>query len=128
MLPIPPWAYAGAALLSIGGGFVAGWKVQGWRCEAAQAEALREAAAALDKANRDIAEISTHYEQERADAQAINFDRQEQVRTIFRDRVVPADCAAPADARRLLEQGVSEVNAAVAGEPRAAVPAASAAP
>ena len=128
MPPIPPWAYAGAALLSIGGGFVAGWKVQGWRCEAAQAEALREAAAALDKANRDITAISTRYEQEKADAAQTNHARTEQVRTIFRDRVVPADCAAPGDARRLLEQGVSEVNAAVASEPRAAVPAASAAP
>jgi len=122
---LPPWAYAGAALALSVGGFATGWKVQGWRCEAAQADALRDAAKKMDAAATRMRDASAEYETGKAYAQAEDYARNERIRTIFRDRVVNADCAAPDDARRMLAEAVAGANATAAGKHRPAMSPAS---
>lgn len=120
---LPIWAYAAGAALALGGAATAGWTVRDWKCEAAQAKALRQAAKDLDAAATRMRDASAGYQQGKANAQQIEYHRQNTIRTIYRDRAVADGCAAPDDVRGVLDGAVAEVNAALAGGPGAAVPA-----
>lgn len=106
---VAPYTWA-LALIGIGAAFVGGWTVRDAFCDADKARVLeanaRETARMQDTAN----EASTIYEQDRSQTYADATIRQETIRTIYRDREVPADCAVPDDARGVLSEAVSAAN------------------
>lgn len=125
---VPPWVYPAAAAGLLLAGFGAGWKVQGWRCEAARSGALEQAIQMKAVGDKIVADFATTYEGDRANGQAEHHTATTEIRTVFADRVVPGDCAAPADARRVLEVGINRANSRASGEPSAAVPSPAVAP
>lgn len=113
---IPPWAYAAAAAVTFAAGFGTAWKVQGWRCDADKAEAIAEADR-LRAANQAMADrLSASYEQEKQDADVADHGREVQIRTIYRDRPVSADCAVPDSVRSVLEKAVASANSRATGQ------------
>lgn len=114
---VPPWVYGIAALLALSGAFYGGWTVQGWRCAAAQTKALREAQIDFEKQLDKLNEESSAYEQERETARVESRDRQERIRTVYRDVPVPAECEPPADVRSVLDDAIRDANARAAGQP-----------
>jgi hypothetical protein len=121
---IPWWAYAAIAAVALVAAFSAGWRIESLRWTAHEAKALSEAQkrfeAQLAKQNKE----ATTYERDRDTARQQNDARQQSIRTIYRDRPVPSDCAAPPDVRGLLDNAVREANARASGQPGASVPAA----
>jgi hypothetical protein len=120
MIPPQLLAIGGAAALLTG--FVGGWQVRDWKCQAAQAEALEQADQQRDRLQRQVEDQATRHERDRADASRRAADHLQSYRTVYRDRLVPGDCAGPDDARRVLERAVADANAQAAGEPGGAVP------
>lgn len=125
---LPPWVYPAAAAGLFLAGFTAGWKVQGWRCEAARSGALERAAEMKALGDKIVATVATNYEKDRANGIVEHRTATHEIRTVFADKVVPGDCAAPADARRVLEVGINRANSRATGEPSAAVSGAAIAP
>ena len=121
MIPLPPWVYPAAAAGLLLAGFGAGWKVQGWRCEAARSSALEQSIQMKALGDKIFADFATTYEGDRANGIVEHHTATNEIRTIYADRPVSGDCAAPADARRVLESGISRANSRASGEPSAAV-------
>lgn len=117
---IPPWAYAIAAAVALSGAFYGGWQVRAWKCDAALTRALREAQIAfqaqLERQNDEASEYERERETNRLEGQA----RETEVRTIYRDRVVPAECEPDAAAVGVLQRALDSANADPA-EPGASV-------
>lgn len=105
--------YWGAIAL-IAAAFVLGWTVRSWRCDAAMLKIERATATAAAKMRGQGEASASDYEQDRSAGYAAAYRRQEQARTVYRDRIVPADCAVPDDARRLLSEAVDAANSASA--------------
>lgn len=108
---IPPWVRWVALALLAAAIFGSGWQVRSWKCAAAQKEALQQAQkrfeAQLAKQNNE----SERYEAERNAAREESRNRETQVRTIYRDRVVPAECEPDPGAVSLLREAVDSANA-----------------
>lgn len=130
-----PWVLAGLlaffafADLAIKGPLGIGFHFEGWRPKAERLEAEAEAAEkARQQAYQAEAErratIATEYEREAANAAQVHTIREREIQTIFRDVLVPAECAAPDAVQRVLAEAVAGANAAATGEPVRAVPAA----
>lgn len=128
MIPLPPYLKIAIPAALALASFTAGWKVQGWRCEAARAGALERAAEMKALGEAVVASVATTYERDRANGQVEHHTATNEIRTIYADRVVPGDCAAPADARRVLEVGIDRANSRASGEPSGPVPEPSRAP
>lgn len=91
-------------------------------CAAAR-KADQVAAAARFAANQNrIDTRGALYEQDQAAGTAEQHDREDRIRTIYRDRPVPGTCAAPDAARRVLDDAVAAANARARGEPGRVVP------
>ncbi|QSR16086.1 hypothetical protein [Novosphingobium sp. KA1] len=124
MNPIPiTWCLAGAgatALLCAWGG----WTVNDWRHDSKALAAVETAAKKLDAARATVDRAATAYEQEKPIAAAQSSVRESTLREIYKDRPVPADCAVPDAARSVLDNAVGAANARAAGQPAAALPAA----
>lgn len=120
MIPLPWLKIAIPAAIALAS-FTAGWKVQGWRCEAARSGALERAAEMKALGDKIVADFATTYEGDRANGIVEHHTATNEIRTIYADRPVSGDCAAPADARRVLESGISRANSRASGEPSAAV-------
>lgn len=119
---IPLWGYAAGGLLVGVVAFGAGWQVREWRCEAAVAKTYK---AGIERGKEQQAAVhaqSVTYEQERADAVVQTNTYERELRTIYRDRTVPVECAVPDTAVGVLERAVDSANARARGEPSAAVP------
>lgn len=127
MIPLPWLKIAIPTAIAIAS-FTAGWKVQGWRCEAARAGALERAAEMKELGDRVVAAVATDYEKDRANGQVEHYTATNEIRTIYADRPVPGDCAAPADARRVLEVGINRANSRASGEPSGPLPEPSSTP
>lgn len=119
---VPPWTWALAGAFVLAATFASGFKVASWKCDAAKAEEMARAQRRFDKRLETIREEARKYELDREAGRAESRDRQETIRTIYRDKVVPADCAAPDAVRGLLDDAVRRANARAGGEPGAAVP------
>lgn len=108
-----PIALAGAGLA-----FVGGYKIRDWQCDAAAAREL-EANAIESARMQDAADTAaTGYEQDRSQTYADHTVREETIRTIYRDRQVPGDCAVPDNAALVLDEAVRAANTGTTGEPR----------
>lgn len=118
---LPWWLYLAGGALALGTAGATGWTIRDWKCEAAKAKQLEQAAKDMAAAADRMRSASAEYQQGKADADAVNYQRSEAIRTIYRDRPVRGDCAPPDAAVRVLEQAVADVNAAIGG-PGAAVP------
>lgn len=108
----------GASLVSFG----AGYTIRGWKCESAL---LAQQEADQKAFNDQLAhqnEESAGYEQDKAAAHTETVMREEKLRVIYQDRPVAVDCAAPDDARLVLDDAVQAANARAAGKSGAAVP------
>ena len=127
MIPLPYLKIAIPAAIALAS-FTAGWKVQGWRCEAARSGALERAAEMKALGDKIVAAAATDYEKDRANGIVEHRTATHEIRTVFADKVVPGGCAAPADARRVLEVGINRANSRATGEPVAAVSGAAIAP
>lgn len=123
---IPPWVYAAAAAIAVGAGFYAGWTTQGWRCDAAKAEALEQQQRRFNEQLVNLQTEAAKYEQDRQASHDAHRARETEIRTIYRDVEVPADCEPPADVGRVLDNALESANARTVGQPGAAVPPASA--
>lgn len=114
---IDPRLLIGGGALALIGGFIAGWQVQGWRCEARLSDVQDSLQAQKDALLDALNQNANDFEQARTDnAEAVVRDR-ETIRTIYRDRKIPADCALPADAARLLNEARLRANGYASGEP-----------
>lgn len=120
---IPPWAYGIAAALALVGAFSGGWTVRRWKDTAHEVAALKAAEIAFRAQLDKQAKESTAYENEREQARQSSNARQDQIRTIYRDKAVPAVCAPDPVAVGLLQGAVDDANTA-AGRPRQPVRAA----
>lgn len=114
---IPPWVLALIAAVALAGAFSTGWKVQGWRCAAAQTKALKQAQAAFEKQLAEMNRKATEYENDREQAREDSLEREQVIRTVYRDRVVPAGCEPDPAAVRVLGDAVDAANARASGEP-----------
>ena len=128
MLPIPSniriALAAGVALAS----FAAGWQVRSWRCDAALRDYEQAVQAEMDKRQQRYDAVSAQYETERTDGQQQHTTRVDRISTIYKDRIVSADCAVPDDVRRLLVEAVTSANANVTGKSGSTLPDATPAP
>lgn len=119
-MTFPFAGYIGAGALLAGA--IGGWTVRDWKADSdalkAEEKARREYVAAVQM----LADQSLAYEalaqslrtQERAD--------RETIRTIYRDKIVPAECAADPAVGSLLSEAVTRANAAASGKPSGTVP------
>jgi len=122
MNPIPvSWCLGGALAAAVAGG-LAGWTVRDWKRDSEVLAGMKTAAKQLKDAADTVDLAATAYEQEKSDAQAQNQMRESTIREIYRDRVVPADCAAPYSAVRVLDDAVAAANARASGEPAPGMP------
>ena len=99
-----------------------GWKIRDWQCDAAYAKALKHSTQIKDKQAAIVNDVSRDYEDKRSQSDVITNQRTNTIREIYRDVPAPAvSCAAPDAARRLLEDGVHDANAAATGKSGVAV-------
>ena len=120
MIPPQLLALGGAALLIAGA--AGGWQVRSWKCDAAISRTLKAAEKERARLQAIVETQSTSYERERSDATVTNTVREHELRTIYRDKVVPGECAVPDAAVGVLEQARLDANARITGEPRQPVP------
>lgn len=128
MLPIPSsWLIGGALGVTVLG-FAAGWQVRSWRCDAALRDYEQAVQAEMDKRQQRYDAVSAQYETERTDGQQQHTTRVDRISTIYKDRIVSADCAVPDDVRRLLVEAVTSANADAIGKSGSILPDATPAP
>jgi hypothetical protein len=119
----PKFLAIGAALaFALGAG--AGWTVRDWKSGHDALETVEDANKETDRQQVQVETHATRYEQERSDATINDRAIEAGVRTIYRERLVPADCAVPDDARQLLADAVAQANARASGQPGAGLPGA----
>ena len=117
---IPPQyrllAAIGAALTLAAASFGAGWHERGLRCDK-RIHAIERAAEKVRARDQAKAESeATTYEKDRADANRKQKVQAQAIRTIYRDRAVPGECAVPDDARRVLDDARTQANRQITGE------------
>lgn len=97
-------ALAGVTALLIAiAAFGAGWKVHSWKVDSAKLKEAREAEAARDRVQALLDAKATELENTRALLDQKLVESHSTIREIYRDiPAPPAECAAPAAARRLL--------------------------
>lgn len=122
MNPIPiSWLAIGGITLAAAG-FSAGWAVQDWRRDSQDLKELQRATEKLKKQTDRVATSATKYEQDRVVNTRETEERTHEIRTIYKDRPVAADCALPDATQRVLNAGIASANARASGEPRAELP------
>lgn len=119
---IDPRLLIGGGVVALLLGFGAGWQVQGWRCDSKVADIQASLQAQKDALQDALNDNAATFEQTRADNNAAVVRDRETIRTIYRDIKIPADCALPADAVRLLDQARLRANSYAPGEPSQPMP------
>jgi hypothetical protein len=113
MVPFSAYIGGGALLL----GVLGGWTVRDWKADADQLEAEKKAFTQYTALTEALADASLSYETLAQGIRASERRDRETIREIYRDKVVPAECAAPAGAVSLLTEAIRDANAAAAGKP-----------
>lgn len=85
-------------------------------------EAERREQDALKREEEQYQAAGSDYEKEASNAAQITTIREREINTIYRNVEVPAVCAVPDDARRVLAEAVASANSAASGEPVSALP------
>jgi hypothetical protein len=113
--------YVAAGTLVIGA--AAGYQVRSWQCDASYAKALEKANKQQAAKQKAVDDVSQAYETQRDQADVVATERTNTIREIYKTApAVSVDCSAPDAARRLLESGVSDANAASTGKSGLSVP------
>ena len=128
MNPIPVTWCAAGALGALALGALGGWTVRDWQRDSEALASLEASVKALDQSREQIDRAASTFEQERADAATKTTIRENTIREIYKDRPVPADCAVPDAATRVLDDAIADANARASGQPASALRAAPATP
>lgn len=109
-------------------GLVAGWKVRGWYEDAQRTGELKGQIKAGEQQDDRTSQVNTQAGKAGARAEvAGEFEAREaevRIRTVYRDRPVPADCSLPDGVRREVDAAIEGANDRVrasAGLPPSAV-------
>lgn len=95
-------------------------EAQGRMEERAKYEA--QARAIYQKQAEELAAASLRYEQLAQSLRTAERTDRETIRTIYRDKIVPAECAADPAVGSLLDNAIKRANAAASGKPSGEVP------
>jgi hypothetical protein len=114
---IPVWAYAAGGAGVFLAGVLGGWTVRDWKADSDALEAKEDAFEQYEALTNELAKQSLTYEYLVQGIRDSERTDRETIREIYRDKIVPAECAAPAGAVSLLTEAVGAANAAAAGEP-----------
>ena len=109
----------GGALLA---GALAGWTVRDWKADSDEAEAERKAFTQYTAMTEALADASLSYEVLAQNIRTSERKDRETIREIYRDKIIPAECAVPADAVSLLDNAIRDANTAATGKPGRALP------
>lgn len=112
--------YAAGAALLIGLG--AGWTVRDWKADADAVAAIKRADKIEDRARADVEAAAVGYEKLREQIGTSQSETRTTIREVYRDVQVPAECAVPDAALRVLDGRVAAANAAASGEPSPELP------
>ncbi len=123
-LPLAGYIGAGALLA----GALGGWTIRDWKADSDALKAETKAQREYQAAVQMLAEQSLAYEALAQSIRAAERSDRETIRTIYRDKVIPAECAADPAAVRVLSEAVKRANAAATGEPVGPMPAPTASP
>lgn len=124
MNPIPvSWCLGGAGVAALLGAW-GGWTVRDWKADSEALVGLQTAITTVEKQRKVIDDAAGAYEKDQADDALAGSTRVAEIRTVYRDRVVSPDCAAPPTVSSLLGQAVSAANARAAGQPPPGLPTA----
>lgn len=116
----PIFAYIAIGALAVGS--FTGWKVRDWQCEAQAAKAQRDAQKRIDDKQAELDVLANSYNSLSGDFINLQGELRDasretggQVREIYRNVTVPASCAVPDSALRLLDLAQQRANAAAKG-------------
>jgi len=119
---IPPQILIGGAAMALLAGFLGGWTVRDWKADAAQLAAVEKAEKLKDAMQGKVDDKAAAYEALLASHNETAAATTTQLREVYREIKVPAECAMPADAVGLLDDARNRANAEATGKPRNAVP------
>ncbi len=111
----PLWAIAGGGALLVGA--LGGWTVRDWKADSEALKAKDKAFEQYAALTNELADQSLAYEYTVQSLRAGERTDRETIREIYRDKIVPSDCAVPAAGVGLLNNALARTNAATAGEP-----------
>jgi len=106
----PLWLYAGAGSLLVGA--LAGWTVRDWKADSEALKAKNEAFTQYRALTDALADQSLAYETIAQSLRTAERRDRETIREIYRDKVVPAECAADPAVGRVLSEAVARANTA----------------
>lgn len=119
-MTFPLMGYIGAGALLAGA--LAGWTVRDWKADSDEAKA-KEAAFTQYRALTDaLADQSLAYEVLAQSLRAGERADRETIREIYRDKIVPSECAADPAVVGVLNNAVERANAAKAGQSVSTLP------
>lgn len=119
---IPPQLLAGGAALALIAGFLGGWTVRDWKADAAALAAVEKADKLRDRMQGKVDAKAGELEALRVQHGDAATITNTQLREIYHDRTIPADCAVPDAARSVLDVARNRANAEAAGSAGPAVP------
>lgn len=119
---IPPQFLAIGGAAALLAGFAGGWTVRDWKADSAALKAATAAQAARDALQTTIDANARQYEQWRAAQEPARLETRNTIREIFRDKPIPAECAAPDALVGVLDRAAANASAAARGQPGPALP------
>lgn len=110
--PIMLYTAGGSVLL----GLALGWTVRDWKADSDALDAVKAGHKAQIELLDVVAEPSADLENTIANLRTTETETRNTIKEVYRNVEVPANCAVPADAVRVLVDAVRDANAAAAGE------------
>lgn len=110
--PIMLYTAGGSVLL----GVALGWTVRDWKADSDALDAVEASHKAQIELLDVVAEPSADLENTIANLRTTETETRNTIKEVYRNVEVPANCAVPADAVRVLVDAVRDANAAAAGE------------
>lgn len=110
--PIMLYTAGGSVLL----GLALGWTVRDWKADSDALDAVEASHKAQIELLDVVAEPSADLENTIANLRTTETETRNTIKEVYRNVEVPANCAVPADAVRVLVDAVRDANAAAAGE------------
>lgn len=110
--PIMLYTAGGSVLL----GLALGWTVRDWKADSDALDAVKASHKAQVELLDVVAEPSADLENTIANLRTTETETRNTIKEVYRNVEVPANCAVPADAVRVLVDAVRDANAAAAGE------------
>ncbi len=119
MNPLALYALAAAALAS----FAAGWTARDWKSDADALAVAQRAEKVLQREQAKADSVAEKYERARAKIEPSRIEVRSNIREIYRNVEVPAECAAGDAVVSLLNATRRDANSAASGQPRGELPA-----